>query len=156
TRGVEGLFKKNRVERVLGAGRLRSAGEGEASSTGELRRLSARFVLIATGSKAAALPGVAYDGPRIVHSTHALARERVPGRLVVVGAGAIGRELGSVWRRLGSEVTVIEYADRIVPGMDAGSAKLLHRSLVRQGIRFRLGVSARSASVAGDEVRLEV
>ena len=156
TRGVEGLFKKNRVERVLGTARILSAGEVEVSGAGEPRRLSARFILVATGSKPAAVRGIAYDGRRIVHSTDALTLGQVPAHLMVVGAGAIGLELGSVWRRLGSEVTVFEYLDRIVPGMDAGSAKLLQRSLERQGIKFRLGVSARSATVVGEEVRLEV
>ena len=156
TRGVEGLFKKNRVERVLGTARILSAGEVEVSGAGEPRRLSARFLLVATGSKPAAVRGIAYDGRRIVHSTDALTLGQVPAHLMVVGAGAIGLELGSVWRRPGSEVTVFEYLDRIVPGMDAGSAKILQRSLERQGIKFRLGVSARSATVVGDEVRLEV
>ena len=156
TRGVEGLFRKHKVERVTGTGRLVSANEVEVTGEGEPRRLQAKHVLIATGSKPAALPGIAYDGRRIVHSTDALSLPEVPARLLVVGAGAIGLELGSVWRRLGSEVTVLEFLDRIVPGADAGAAKLLHRSLERQGIRFRFGVSARAARVVGDEVRVEV
>jgi len=156
TRGVEGLFRKHGIERVEGHGRLVSAGEVEVTGAGAPRRLRAARMLIATGSKPVALPGIAYDGRRIVHSTDALTLPEVPGRLLVVGAGAIGLELGSVWRRLGSEVTVLEFLDRIVPGADAGSAKLLHRALERQGMRFRFGVSARAASVAGDEVRVEV
>ena len=155
TRGVEGLFKKNKVERFTGTGRIVTAGEVEVSGEGRPTRLRTQRILIATGSKPAALPGIAYDGQRIVHSTDALALARVPGRMLVIGAGAIGLELGSVWRRLGSEVTVLEYQDRIVPGSDAGSAKLLQRVLERQGMKFRFGVSARSAGVAGDEVRVE-
>ena len=156
TRGVEGLFRKNRIERLVGTGRLVSAGEVEVTGAGEPRQLVARNVLIATGSKPAALPGIAYDGRRIVHSTDALAFANVPARLLVVGAGAIGLELGSVWRRLGADVTVLEAMDRIVPGMDAGSAKLLQRALERQGMKFRFGVSARSAVVAAETVRVEV
>ena len=156
TRGVEGLFRKNKVERVTGTARLVSASEVEVTGEGAPRRITATRILLATGSKPAALPGIAYDGRRIVHSTDALTLSEVPARLVVVGAGAIGLELGSVWRRLGSQVTVLEYLDRIVPGADAGTAKLLQRSLERQGMKFRFGVSARSASVQGEEVRVEV
>jgi dihydrolipoamide dehydrogenase len=156
TRGVEGLFKKHKVERVLGRGRIVSAGTVEVASEGSTRRLATKRVLIATGSKPAALPGITYDGRRIVHSTDALALPEVPARLLVVGAGVIGLELGSVWRRLGSEVTVLEFVDRILPGVDAGSVKLLHRSLERQGMKFRFQVSARSARVEGDQVRAEV
>ena len=156
TRGVEGLFRKNKVERFTGLGRIVSAGEVEVVGAGEPRRLATRRILVATGSKPASLPGIAFDGRRIVHSTDALTLAQVPARLLVVGAGAIGLELGSVWRRLGSEVTVLEFLDRIVPGSDAGSAKLLQRSLERQGMKFRFGVSARAARVVGDQVEVDV
>jgi len=156
TRGVEGLFRKNKVERVLGSGRLVGAGEVEVTGAGEPKRLATKNILIATGSKPASLPGIAYDGRRIVHSTDALALDRVPARLIVVGAGAIGLELGSVWRRLGSEVTVLEALGRIVPGTDTGSAAILQRALERQGMKFRFGVSARAASVTGEQVRVDV
>jgi dihydrolipoamide dehydrogenase len=156
TRGIDFLFRKHGIERVLGAGRLVSAREVEVKSKTGTRRLEAKRMLIATGSKPAALPGIAYDDRRIIHSTQALSLDAVPRRLLVVGAGVIGLELGSVWRRLGSEVTVLEYMDRALPGVDVGSAKLLQRSLEKQGMTFRFGVSARSATVAGDEVRVEV
>jgi dihydrolipoamide dehydrogenase len=156
TRGVEGLFRKHKVERVTGVGRLLSPHAVEVTGEGGSQTLRTARILIATGSKAAALPGIEYDGRRIVHSTDALTLPEVPARLLVVGAGAIGLELGSVWRRLGSAVTVLEYLDRIVPGADAGSAKLLHRSLERQGMKFRFGVSARAARVVGDEVQVDV
>ena len=156
TRGVTSLFKKNKVERVVGRGRITSAGTVEVTGEGGARTLETKRVLIATGSKPAALPGIAHDGRRIVHSTDALTLPQVPARLVVVGAGAIGLELGSVWRRLGSEVTVLEFVDRILPGVDQGSAKLLHRALERQGMKFRFGVSAKSARVDGDTVRVQV
>jgi len=156
TRGIDFLFGKHKVERALGTGRLVSAREVEVTSEGGTRRLAAERLLIATGSKPVALPGIAYDDRRIIHSTQALSLEQVPGRMLVVGAGVIGLELGSVWRRLGSDVTVLEYMDRALPGVDVGSAKLLQRSLERQGMKFRFGVSARSAEVVGDEVHVEV
>jgi dihydrolipoamide dehydrogenase len=156
TRGVEGLFRKNKVERITGTARLVSANQVGVTGEGEPRRLSAARILIATGSKPVSLPGIPFDGRRIVHSTDALTLPEVPARLLVIGAGAIGLELGSVWHRLGADVTVLEYLDRIVAGSDAGTAKLLHRSLERQGLKFRFGVSARAASVVGDEVQVEV
>jgi dihydrolipoamide dehydrogenase len=155
-RGVAGLFRRHGIEHITGTGRMVSAGEVEVTGDGAARRVGAQRILIATGSKAVALPGVPYDGRRIVHSTDALTLSEVPARLLVVGAGAIGLELGSVWRRLGSQVTVLEYLDRIVPGSDAGSARLLQRSLERQGMKFRFGVSARAARVEGSEVQVEV
>ncbi len=155
-RGIDGLFRRHGIERVQGVARLAGAGAVEVRGESGERTLRAPHVVIATGSKPAALPGIAYDGRRIVHSTDALALPEVPGRLVVVGAGAIGLELGSVWRRLGAEVVVLEYMDRIVPGMDAPSGKLLQRALERQGMAFRFGVSARSARVEADRVTLEV
>lgn len=156
TRGIEGLFKKNRIERVVGTGRIVAPGQVEVTGEGPARTLRAPRILIATGSKPAALRGIECDGRRIVHSTDALSLPEVPRRLLVIGAGAIGLELGSVWRRLGSEVTVLEYLERIVPGSDAGTAKLLQRALEKQGMRFRFGVSARAARVEGDEVKVEV
>ena len=155
TRGVEGLFRKHGIERVLGTGRIVRAGEVAVTHEGATRTLATRRILVATGSKPVALPGIAFDGRRIVHSTDALTLPEVPKRLVVIGAGAIGLELGSVWRRLGAEVTVLEYLDRITPGMDAGCAKLLQRALERQGMKFRFGVSAKSARVEGETVHVE-
>jgi len=152
TRGVGTLFKKNGVTRFLGTGRIAGAGSVEVTGKEGRQTLHTLRILIATGSKASALPGIAYDGRRIVHSTDALSLSEVPGRLIVVGAGAIGLELGSVWRRLGSEVTVIEYLDRAAPGMDVQSAKLLQRSLEKQGIRFEFNASAKSARVEGERV----
>ena len=156
TRGIEGLFRKHGIERVTGTGRITGPGAVEVANAGETRTLQARRILVATGSKPAGLPGIAFDGRRIVHSTDALSLPEVPKRLVVIGAGAIGLELGSVWRRLGSEVLVIEFLDRITPGMDAASSKLLQRALERQGMKFRFGVSAKGARVEGDLVHVEV
>lgn len=156
TRGIEGLFKKNRIERFAGTGRIISATEVEVTGDTGVQRIATERVLIATGSKPIALPGIAYDDQRILHSTHALTLSAVPKRLYVVGAGAIGLELGSVWRRLGAEVTVLELQDRITPGMDAGSAKLLQRALEKQGIKFRFGVSAKSAQVVDGAVQVTI
>ncbi len=156
TRGVEILFRKHGITRATGTGRIAGAGRVEVAGEKGTESLETERILIATGSKAAVLPGIAFDGRRIVHSTDALALPEVPGRLLVVGAGAIGLELGSVWRRLGSEVHVLEFMDRIVPGMDRQSGQLLQRSLQRQGIGFSLGASAESAAVEGDRVRVGV
>ena len=157
TRGIAGLFRKHKIQRITGSARLRSAGEVEVESAGEaLQVLSAPRILIATGSKPARLPGIETDGRRIVHSTDALTLPEVPKQLIVIGAGAIGLELGSVWLRLGSEVRVIEFLDRPVPGMDLQSAKLLQKALEKQGMRFEFGGSAKSARVEGGRVKLKV
>jgi dihydrolipoamide dehydrogenase len=156
TRGVEGLFKKNGVTRVEGTGRIVAAGRVEVSGAADVRVLETARILIATGSKPVALPGIVFDDDPIVHATQALALTRVPRRLAVIGAGAIGLELGSVWQRLGSEVTVYEYLDRIVPGMDRESGALLRKSLERQGLAFVLGAAARAARVDGDVVKLTI
>jgi dihydrolipoamide dehydrogenase len=152
TQGVAGLFRKNGIEWVRGIGRL--AGGGRVA-VGE-RVLEARSILLATGSEPLALRGLAFDGERIVDSTAALALPRVPGRLLVVGAGAVGLELGSVWSRLGAQVTVVEFMDEIVPGMDRGMAVLLRRALERQGIAFRLDAAATAAERTADGVRVTV
>ena len=119
TKGIDGLFRKNGVTRYLGRGRLADAGRVVvAQEDGEVE-LAARHVVLATGSRSAPLAGVELDGERVGTSTEALSWNEVPERLVVVGAGYIGLELGSVWARLGAKVTVLEYLDRILPGMDA-------------------------------------
>src|SRR5262245_7658531 len=156
TRGVEFLFRKNKVTRVLGTGRIVSASEVEVTGGEAPQRLATPHILVGTGSKAAALPGIAYDGRRIVHSTDALTLAEVPKRMLVIGAGAIGLELGSVWMRLGAAVTVLEYMDRIVPGMDRKSGAALKRVLEKQGMKFHLQTSAKAARVEGDTVHVTV
>jgi len=157
TRGVEGLFRKNKVTRLSGRGRIVSPALVEVTGPdGATKQHATRRILIATGSKPIALPNFTFDDRRIVHSTQALEFGAVPGRLVVIGAGAIGLELGSVWRRLGSEVTVVELADRIVPGMDRESGELLLKSLVKQGMRFVFGASAQRAEVDGERVSVQI
>ncbi len=156
TSGIEGLFRKNRVTRFAGAGRIVAAGRVEVTGEKGTETVETRRILVATGSKPAALPGIAYDGRRIVHSTDALTLPEVPARMIVVGAGAIGLELGSVWMRLGAEVLVLEFQDRIVPGMDAASGAALRKALERQGMKFELSASARAARVEGDRVVVTV
>ena len=141
TNGVAYLFKKNKVTWLKGAASL--VGPGAVAVTaglGDAQVVQARTILLAVGSEPVALPGVPFDESVIVSSTGALAFAQAPRRLAVIGAGYIGLELGSVWQRLGSEVTVIEALDRITPGMDADLSKHLQRALAKQGLAFRLGV----------------
>jgi dihydrolipoamide dehydrogenase len=152
TKGVDFLFRKNKVTRIEGAARITRAGE---VVVGE-RTLAAKHILIATGSDSTPLPGIAIDEQRIVTSTGALALTEVPKRLVVIGGGYIGLEMGSVWRRLGSEVTVVEFLDRIVPAMDREIGAALMRSLAKQGIAFRLGTKVSSAIKGNADVSLTV
>jgi len=156
TRGIDGLFKKNGIARFEGTGRIVEPGKVEVNGARGVQVLATERILIATGSKPIALPGIAYDDRRIVHSTHALALPEVPRRLAVIGAGAVGLELGSVWMRLGAEVTVYEFMDRAVPGMDRESGALLARSLERQGMKFELGAAAKAARVENGTVRLRI
>ncbi len=138
TKGIDGLFRKNKILRLCGHGRLEGPGRVSVTGSTGTTTLEARHILIATGSTCASLPGVEPDGQRIVTSTGALSFASVPGHLVVIGAGAIGLELGSVWRRLGSRVTVLEYCDRILPGMDSELAAEARKILEKQGLQFRL------------------
>jgi dihydrolipoamide dehydrogenase len=148
TKGVDFLFKKNKVTRYLG--RARIAGPGHVVVEGATPAdLKARHVVIATGSRPAELPGARLDSDRIGTSTEALSYSAVPAHLVVIGAGYIGLELGSVWSRLGAQVTVIEYLDRILPGMDFEMAREGQRLLERQGLQFRLGQRVTSARAEG-------
>jgi dihydrolipoamide dehydrogenase len=153
--GVAFLMKKNKIDTFFGAGRIAKAGAVEVTAaSGERQTLAARAIVIATGSDVARLPGIEIDEVEIVSSTGALALPRVPERLLVVGAGVIGLELGSVWRRLGSSVTVVEYLDRILPGMDGDVAKSLERIFAKQGLSFRLGTKV--VGVARAEGGLDV
>ncbi len=151
TKGVEFLFKKNKVDWIRGRGAI--AGEGKVAVTdadGKQTTLDAKAIVIASGSEPAPLPGAAVDQLRIGDSSGALSLPEVPKSLIVIGAGIIGLELGSVWRRLGAAVTVVEFLPRITPGMDEETAKTLQRSLTRQGITFRLATKV-AAATAGDK-----
>jgi len=156
TRGVAGLFQKNGVMRLEGVGRIVAPGQVQVTGPLGSQVYDTARILIATGSKPVALANITFDDRRIVHATQALALSEVPRRLTVIGAGAIGLELGSVWLRLGAEVTVLEFMDRIVPGMDRESGAVLRKSLERQGIKFSLGAAAQAARVDGDVVRVTV
>ncbi len=139
TRGVEFLLRKNKAEAIVGEARIASPGKVEVKlNDGSVRALETKNIVIATGSEVAELPGVTIDEKEIVSSTGALALTTVPRRMLVVGGGYIGLELGSVWRRLGSEVTVVEFLDRITPGLDGEVSKQFQRILTRQGMKFQL------------------
>jgi dihydrolipoamide dehydrogenase len=138
--GVAFLFKKNKIEWLKGEGRIVGAGKvAVKAADGAEATHETKHIVIATGSDVARLPGVEIDDKVIVSSTGAIALTEVPKKLLVVGAGVIGLELGSVWRRLGAEVTVVEFLDRILPGMDGEVAKQFQRLLERQGFKFHLG-----------------
>src|SRR3954447_18691260 len=151
-KGVEFLFKKNKVTWLKGAGKIVSPGKVEVEGT----IYDTKNIVIATGSESTPLRGVEVDETQVVTSTGALELEKVPGHLVVIGGGVIGLELGSVWRRLGAEVTVIEFLDRLVPGMDNETAKLLERTLSKQGLKFRLKSKVTGAVKSADGVTLTV
>ena len=155
TRGVLGLFRKNKVEHVQGAAKLTGPTTVEVTSAGQQRRtLTAKHVVVATGSAPIELPTMKFDGKRIVGSTEALALPQVPRRMIVIGAGVIGLELGSVWSRLGAEVVLIEFLDRIAPLMDREMTAALQKHLERQGMTFRFRTAAQGATVDPDKVRL--
>ena len=157
TKGIEFLFKKNKVEWIKGAGKIAGAGKVEVTAEdGSVSVLETKNIVIATGSEPSPLPGVDVDQNRIVDSTGALSLPEVPKSLVVIGAGIIGLELGSVWRRLGAEVTVVEFLDRISPGMDAETAKTFQRSLTKQGVQFKLGSKVTGAKAGKSNVSLTV
>ena len=151
-KGVEFLFRKNKVIWLKGAARIIAPGKVEVNGN----TYDTKHIVIATGSESAPLPGVDVDERRIVSSTGGLELDAVPKRLAVIGCGYIGLELGSVWRRLGAEVTVIEFLDRIVPTMDAEIAKSLERILSKQGLKFRLNTKVTGARSGNDGVTLTV
>ncbi|MDZ4792306.1 MAG: dihydrolipoyl dehydrogenase [Hyphomicrobiales bacterium] len=139
--GVEFLLKKNKIDAFHGAGRISASGKVDITplNGGEAKTLEAKSIVIATGSDVIRLPGIEIDEKQIVSSTGALELSTVPNKMLIVGGGIIGLELGSVWRRLGSEVLVVEYLDRIIPGMDGEVAKQFQRILDKQGVKFKLG-----------------
>jgi dihydrolipoamide dehydrogenase len=156
TTGVKSLFKKNKITRYQGTGCFTAPGKVVVEGAGEPEELSAKHIIIATGSVSASLPGIEMDGDRIGSSTEALSYPQVPGHLVVVGAGYIGLELGSVWRRLGAQVTVLEFLDRILPGMDNELAKAAQKLFVKQGLEFRLSTKVTAAKVNKKQKRVVV
>ncbi|MCK8785280.1 dihydrolipoyl dehydrogenase [Roseomonas sp. NAR14] len=149
-KGIEFLFRKNKVTWLKGRGRI--AGPGQVEVNGET--YGAKNIVIATGSESTPLRGVEVDEKRIVTSTGGLELDKVPGHLVVIGGGVIGLELGSVWRRLGAEVTVVEFLDHIVPGTDREVGKTFERILGKQGLKFRLKTKVTAAEKGEDGVTL--
>jgi dihydrolipoamide dehydrogenase len=156
-KGVDFLLKKNRIDTVRGTGRIVAAGKVEVTAEGgKTQALETKNIVIATGSDVARLKGIEIDEKRIVSSTGALTLEKVPSHLLVVGAGVIGLELGSVWRRLGSQVTVVEFLDRIVPGIDLDVAKNFQRILGKQGIAFKLSSKVTGVDASGKKLKAKV
>jgi dihydrolipoamide dehydrogenase len=149
-KGIEGLFRKHKIKRYLGRGRIVAPGKVVVEGT-DAGEVEAKHIVIATGSKSAPLKGVELSGDRIGTSTEALTYPQPPGHLVVIGAGYIGLELGCVWSRLGSKVTVLEYLNRILPGMDSELATEAQKLFTKQGLEFRLGSRVTGARVEGDQ-----
>jgi dihydrolipoamide dehydrogenase len=158
TRGVEFLFRKNKVEWIKGAARIAAPGRVAvtAKNGSGNREIEAGAIVIATGSESIPLPGLAIDEQRIVSSTGALALDRVPERMAVIGGGYIGLELGSVWSRLGSKVTVIEFLDRILPNMDRELGPALQRLLTRAGIGFKLATKVAGGEIGNKAITLQL
>ena len=155
--GVAFLLKKNKIDHFHGSGRILDPGKVEVTFiNGEKQTVDTNAIVIATGSEVAALPRITIDEKRVVSSTGALSLPAVPKRMVVIGAGYIGLELGSVWSRLGSDVTVVEMLDRITPGLDAEVARQLQRVLQRQGLTFKLGTKVAGVDTKGKSLKLTI
>jgi dihydrolipoamide dehydrogenase len=156
-KGVEFLMKKNKIDVISGKGKILGTGKIEVSgSDGKIQTVETKNIVIATGSDVARLKGIDIDEKRIVSSTGALALDKVPGKLLIVGAGVIGLELGSVWHRLGAQVTVVEFLDRILPGMDGEVAKQFQRILEKQGFSFKLGAKVTGVDTSGKTLSAKI
>lgn len=156
TKGIEFLFKKNKVTYVIGAGTITAPGQVKVTGKDGEQTLSAKAIIIATGSDVTPLPGVEIDEEVIVSSTGALNLPKVPKSMVVIGGGVIGLELGTVWRRLGAEVTVVEFLDKILPFNDGEVSKSMQKILAKQGFQFKLGTKVTKAVKKGKQVTLTV
>ena len=157
TKGIEGLFAKNKIKYYIGTGEITAKGEVTVTpAKGKSEKITTKNILIATGSEVTNLPGVEIDGKKIVSSDHAIHLKEVPKKMVVIGGGVIGLELGSVWRRLGSEVTVVEFLDKILPPMDGEVSKNFQNILKKQGLNFKLGSKVTSAKASSKGVELTV
>src|SRR6185503_5882291 len=157
-KGVDYLLKKNKIDSVVGLGRIAAPGKVEVKAAdGKTQTLETKSIVIATGSDVAKLKVVEIDEKRIVSSDRAIALDKVPERLLVVGAGVIGLELGSVWRRLGAQVTVVEFLDRILPGLDVEVGRQSQRLLEKQGLVFKLGSKVTGVDSSGStpQARIE-
>ena len=156
TKGIAFLFKKNKISHFIGAGKITAPGTVEVSSAKKTETLQGKNIIIATGSASSDLPGIDVDEKQIVSSTGALALGAVPKSMVVIGGGVIGLELGSVWRRLGAEVTVVEFLANIFPGMDGEVVKQATRTFKKQGIKFKLATKVTGAKAAKSGVTLNI
>jgi len=154
-KGVEFLMKKNKIDVISGKGKILGTGKVEVTGS-KTQILETRNIVIATGSDIARLKGIEIDEKRIVSSTGALSLDRVPGKLLVVGAGVIGLELGSVWRRLGADIIVVEFLDRILPGMDGEVAKQFQRMLEKQGFAFKLSTKLTGVDTSGKTLLAQI
>ncbi|MFB6446025.1 dihydrolipoyl dehydrogenase [Bradyrhizobium tunisiense] len=155
-KGVEFLMKKNKIDVLKGTGKILGTGKVEVSADGKAQVVETKNIVIATGSDIARLKGIEIDEKRIVSSTGALSLDKVPGKLLIVGAGVIGLELGSVWHRLGAEVVVVEFLDRILPGMDGEIAKQFQRILEKQGFAFKLGAKVTAVDSSGKTLKATI
>jgi dihydrolipoamide dehydrogenase len=156
-KGVDYLFKKNKIDTFHGTGRIVAPGKIEVKGAdGKAQTVETKNIIIATGSDVARLKGIDIDEKRVVSSTGALELAKVPQKLLVVGAGIIGMELGSVWRRLGAEVTVVEFLDHIVPGIDSEVARAFHRIEQKQGIAFKLSSKVTAVDTSGKMLKVKV
>ena len=156
-KGVEFLFKKNKIDSYIGAGRIAAPGKVEVTGAdGKTQTLDTKSVVIATGSDVARLKGIEIDEKRIVSSTGALSLAKVPDHLLVIGAGVIGLELGSVWRRLGAKVTVVEFMDGALPGMDGEVRKQAQRLFEKQGMTFKLSSKVTAVDTSGKRLKATV
>ena len=155
-KGIEALFAKNKVARIIGEGKILSANIVEIKNGSKIEKITGKNILIATGSDVLDIPGVEVDEGSIVSSTGALSLKKVPEEMIVIGGGYIGLELGSVWRRLGSKVTVIEYFERIVPALDIEIGTQFSKILQKQGIEFKLKTKVLSATKKAGKVTVEL
>jgi dihydrolipoamide dehydrogenase len=155
-KGVEFLMKKNKIDVLKGTGKILGAGKVEVRGDGKTETVETKNIVIATGSDIARLKGIEIDEKRVVSSTGALSLGKVPEKMLIIGAGVIGLELGSVWRRLGAEVMVVEFLDRILPGMDGEVAKQFQRMLEKQGFAFKLGAKVTGVDTSGKTLKARV
>jgi dihydrolipoamide dehydrogenase len=156
-KGVDFLMKKNKIDVVMGTGKILGTGKVEVTAAdGKAQTLETKNIVIASGSAVAQLKGITIDEKRIVSSTGAIALDKVPEKMIVVGAGVIGLELGSVWRRLGAQVTVVEFLDRILPGMDGEVAKQFQRILEKQGMTFKLSAKVTGVDTSGKTLKAQI
>ena len=156
TKGINFLFNKNKIDRFIGEAKILKENKVKILANKKEKAIKAKNIIIATGSKPSKLRNVDIDESKVVSSTGALKFDKVPKKLVVIGAGVIGLEMGTVWRRLGSEVEVIEFLPRILNGMDTEISEKFMKILVNQGIKFRLGWSVEKTSINGDVVDLQI